>query len=81
MYSYWVQACSARHKIGQWIQDEELGQGKDFIQKLADWEDGRLAPQNNHLVGVWMLDYFMDQRWGQVQKQSKKGHLIPVNRS
>ena len=45
--------------------------GRDFIQELADQEDGRLAPQINHLVGDRISDYFMDQRKGEVRKQSK----------
>ena len=50
-----------------------LGSGRNFIQELADREDGRLEPQNNHLVGAWLLGSFMDQRWwGEVRKQSKK---------
>ena len=53
--------------------------GRDFIQELADQEDGRLAPQINHLVGDRISDYFMDQRKGEVRKQSKKDHLIPEN--
>ena len=32
--------------------------------KLADQEDGRLAPQNSHLVGAWKPGSFRDQRWG-----------------
>ena len=40
--------------------------------KLADREDGRLMPQNNHLVGVWIPGSFMDQRWREIRKQSKK---------
>ena len=32
-------------------RDELLRQGRDFIQKAADREDGRLASQNNHLMG------------------------------
>ena len=36
--------------------------GRDFIQELADQEDGRLAPQINHLVGDGISDSFMDQR-------------------
>jgi len=40
--------------------------------KPDDREDGRLMSQNNHLVGVWMPGSFMDQRWGEVRKQSKK---------
>ena len=53
--------------------------GRDFIQELADQEDGRLVPQINHLVGDRISDYFMDQRKGEVRKQSKKDHLIPEN--
>ena len=50
-----------------------LGSGRNFIQELADREDGRLVPQNNRLVGAWLLGSFMDQRWwGEVRKQSKK---------
>ena len=47
------------------IRDElvSLRQGRDFIWELADGEDGRLGPQNNHLVGAWMPGSFMDQRW------------------
>ena len=28
-------------------------------------------PQNNHLIGVWMPDSFIGQRWGEVRKQIK----------
>ena len=28
--------------------------------------------QNSHLMKVWMSGSFVDQRWGQVSKQSKK---------
>ena len=34
--------------------------------------DGRLMSQNNQLVGTWMPGSFMDQRWGEVRKQSEK---------
>ena len=27
-------------------------------------EDGRLAPQNNHFIGVWIPGSSIDQRWG-----------------
>ena len=39
--------------------------------KPADRKDGKLLSQNNHLVGVWMPGSFMDQRWGEVRKESK----------
>ena len=53
--------------------------GRDFIQELADQEDGSLAPQINHLVWDGISDSLMDQRWGEVRKQSKKVHLILEN--
>ena len=33
---------------------------KRLTGELADQEDGRLAPQNNHLVGVWMPASFVE---------------------
>lgn len=45
--------------------DNLLEQGiTTLMGKLADWEDGKLTSQNNHLVGGWMPRSFMDQRWG-----------------
>ena len=32
--------------------------------KRADWEDGGLKSQNNHLIGVWMPLSFIAQRGG-----------------
>ena len=44
--------------------------------KLIDWEadreDFRLALQNNHLFRACKPSSFMDQRWREVKKQSKK---------
>ena len=34
------------------------------IRELADREDGRLVPQNNHCIGAWMPGSFIDQREG-----------------
>ena len=31
-----------------------------------------LVPQNNHLIWVWMPYSFIDQRWEEMRKQSKK---------
>ena len=39
-------------------RDELLRQERDFIQKAADRGDGRLAPQNNLLAGVWLPGFF-----------------------
>ena len=32
--------------------------------KSTDWEDGRLRPQNNHLIRVWMPGSFIEQSLG-----------------
>ena len=42
-------------------------------------EDGRLAPQNNHLLGVWMPGSLIDQRQGEVRKQSKKAIILQTS--
>ena len=58
-----VQACSALHMTDPWIQEMRFwGKENYFIQKAADRENGRLAPQNNHPIGVWMPGSFIDQR-------------------
>ena len=44
---YGVQAPSAHHTISL---------GSASILELVDGEDGRLAPQDNHLIRAWMLD-------------------------
>ena len=43
-------------------RDEVLRQEETLVGELADQQDGRLAPQNNHLIGVWMPGSFTDQR-------------------
>ena len=35
---------------------------KTLIGEPADREDGRLVPQNHHLIGVWMPGSFIDQK-------------------
>ena len=42
--------------------------------KPEDQEEHRLMSQNNHLLGVWMPGPFIEQRWGEVKKQSLKSH-------
>lgn len=48
------------------LRDEELRQRRDFIVGGVEWitdgEDGRLAPQNTHLTGVWTPGSFLGQR-------------------
>ena len=46
------------------LRYEVLQQGIWLFAKLADWEDGRLLPLNNHLSRVWMPGSYIDQRWG-----------------
>ena len=36
--------------------------------KLADQEDGRLEPQDKHLIRVGIPGSFLDQRWWEVRK-------------
>ena len=44
-----------------------------MIRELADGEDGRLAPQNNHLVWAWNARFFNGSEIArEVRKQSKK---------
>ena len=48
---YWVQVLSVHCTTGQWIREMRCwGKKETLIVETADWEDGRLAPQNNHLV-------------------------------
>ena len=44
------------------LRDEVLRQKETLIGESADREDGRLAPQNHHLIGVQMPGSFIDQR-------------------
>ena len=54
-------------------REEVLRQGiTTLFRELADWEDGRLMSQNNHFTWFWIPGSFMDQRWREVRKQSKK---------
>ena len=54
---WWVQAHSAHHTKGQWIWEmRSWGKEETLFREPADREDGRLAPQNNCLIEVWMPD-------------------------
>ena len=65
MSCYRVQACSVLHTIGQCIGESKCcGKEETLIREPADREDGRLVPQNNHLIGVWTQGSFTDQRKG-----------------
>jgi len=43
-------------------REEVLRQKETLIGEPADREDGRLVPQNHHLIGVQMPGSFIDQR-------------------
>ena len=47
---------------------------------MADEEDGRLAPQNNHFIGSWMPGSFVDQRGRSceepVTRRSREGEAV-----
>ena len=46
-----------------------------LFREPAGQKDGKLhwyKSQNNHVVQVWISNSFMDQRWREVRKQSKK---------
>ena len=47
-----------------------------LFRESADTEVGRLTPQNNHLLGAWILGSCTDERRGKVRKQSEKDHFI-----
>ena len=36
------------------LSDKVLRQGRYFKGEPADGEEGRLAPQNKHLIGIWI---------------------------
>ena len=77
-FCFQVQTLFARPRMGQWIWEticwvtEETSFGE-----LADGEDdGRLTPQNNHLLRVWMPGSLINQRCRAGQgRWGSKGHL------
>ena len=66
------------HTTGQWLRETRGWNKKEtWIREPADQGDGRLLPQNSHLVRAWTPGSFMDQRWRlrgprEVRKQNKK---------
>ena len=82
---YWVQVPSALSAT--WQAKVEARNTTSF-EELADWEDGTLMSQNNHLAGVWTPGSLTepemqwgtkvkgtvkrDRQWG--SKVFKKGH-------
>ena len=66
--------CSSHHRPTN-LSFRVLRQGGDLIRGTADQEDGRLAPQNNHLIRVWMPGYFIDQRERSNEELKSKGRI------
>ena len=46
-----------------WRQNVEA-RNTTLFKKSADGEDGRLIPQNNHFVCVWISGSFIEQSGG-----------------
>ena len=66
-------ACCAP---GQWIwETRSWGKKETLNGEPADQGDGRLKPQNNHLIGVWMPDSFIDQRERSNEELKSKGRI------
>ena len=67
---YRAQACSAHYTAGQRLRKMRCwGKEETYLSgESGDREDGRLAPQNNHLIGVWMSRSFYQserkKQWG-----------------
>ena len=57
------------------LRDKVLRQGRTLIREPADREDGKLVPQNNHLIGVWMPGPFIDQRERSAEELKSKGRI------
>ena len=57
-------ALLVRQEVSEFERQGVETRNVTLFGKLTQQEDGRLMPQNHHLVGVWMLGSFMDQRWG-----------------
>ena len=45
------------------------------LGKSADQGGGRLAPQSNHLVGIWMPGSFIEPKRGKKEEFKSKGRL------
>ena len=64
---------SSHRMTGQGIRNTKCwGKEETLIGEPADLEDGRLVPQNNHFIEVWVPGSYIDQRWGEMRKHSKK---------
>ena len=52
-----------------------MRQERDFKMELADQENGRPAPQKNHLIGFWMPSSFIDLRERSNEKPKSKSRI------
>ena len=60
---------------GQIKESERQGgeaRKRTLFGKPDDWEESRLAPQNNHLTGIWTPGSFIDQRRGRWGSKAKR---------
>ena len=75
-HCYPGQALSARFTTGQWTRETRCWAKEEaLIREPADRDDGRLAPQNNHLLGVWMPGSFIEQRERSNEELKSKGRI------
>ena len=72
-FYHWVQAWPAHFPRGQWIPELRCWGKEESL--IGDLEDHWLAPQNNHLIGVWMPGSFIDQRERSNVVPRSKGRL------
>ena len=79
---YQVQASSAHHTTGQWIERRgDEAKNMTLFGKLADQIDGRLTSQSNHLIGAWMPGSFIEseretQGGSKVERQNREGDVM-----
>ena len=69
-------SLSSLHKRPERLTEEVLRQGiATLFGKLADWEEGRLMSQNNHIIGVWVPFFFsLEKRRKGGEEVKSKGH-------
>ena len=78
---YWTAVTESKLTLlAAWQASESERGGAEarkmtLVGELADWEDGRLAPQNNHLIGIWIPGSFIDQRERSNEELESKGKI------
>ena len=61
------------------LRDGVLRQEEALIREPADREEGRLVPQNNHLVRAWLPGPLKQQRWQGGKVIKKKDYSVFAN--